>query len=369
MQTNDFGFGIEAEFLLVDRDSFKPLGYTSLDFKTLLNIVDNIETSDCSSEGFNKKPLHNQISPYLIEGYTLTDSAFKPLDLLPKGIEIRTPLTNSFEKSTESLNDLYGRLKDALHSSNLDATMISYHPTEPRIDAPANYKRHDYWQWALTATTTYGPDINIGLPQHLEQKVNIEQINARVNYYAPAAIALTLASPLRNGNLWKVDNQIGKSIRTFERSKWAPIFYVHEKPSLRFEFKGFEMSNCLDDYHAMFLIGLALLLDESLECTATDETRISELEAIAVTGLADHSVRERAAKVLESAENIARQFSLNTGSLEAFWSRLQKQHLPGDDIAETFIKTQSIEQTLRSLTDFRAHSEPISSGPQTYCLA
>lgn len=375
MQNNDFGFGIEAEFLLVDAQSYKPLGYETLNFQTLLKLVDEIPTSDCSREGFNKKPLHNQISPYLIEGYTLTGPDMKPVDLLPKGIEIRTPLTNSFESSTQSLQDLYRRLKTKLLQENMNAAMISYHPSEPRIVAPPNYERHDYWQWALTATSTYGPDINISLPKHLEEKVNIERINARVNYYAPAVIALTFASPIRDNKLWTVDGQVGKSVRTFERSKWAPIFYVHEKPSLRFEFKGFEMSRCLEDYHAMFLIGLALLLDDSLEGSESDQSRVAALETLAVTGLADAQRSERAVTILESAERIACQFNWQRESLDEFWKRLQTQRTPGDEIAETFAKNKSIEKTLQTLTDFYSmselvhHNDSIQQNAPTLCLA
>ncbi|CAN5325115.1 hypothetical protein BH10CYA1_BH10CYA1_29830 [soil metagenome] len=367
MQNNDFGFGIEAEFLLVDSLSYKPLGYRTLNFQTLLKLVDQIPTNDCSRQGFNKKPLHNHISPFLIEGYTLTGADMKPVDLLPKGIEIRTPLTNSFESSTNSLEDLYGRLKTQLLRANMNAAMLSYHPSEPRIVAPRNYERHDYWQWALTATTTYGPDINISLPKYLEEKVNIERINGRVNYYAPAAIALTFASPIRDSNLWVVDGQVGKSVRTFERSKWAPIFYVHEKPSLRFEFKGFEMSRRLNDYHAMFLIALALLLDESLAGSESDQSRVAALEILAVSGLEDEQIRERAALILESAERIARQFGLQRDSLDEFWKRLKTQRLPSDQIAETFTRTQSIEQTLQTLTDFHSTADIVHPSAPTLC--
>lgn len=367
MQNKDFGFGIEAEFLLVDNSSYKPFGYRDLDFETLLNIVDDIQTDDFSREGFNKKPLHNQISPYLIEGYTLTDADMKPLRLLPKGIEIRTPMSSTVESSTESLIELYARLKAKLVQSKMNTAMISYHPTEPRIDAPPNYKRHDYWQWALTATTTYGPDINISLPGEMESKVDTDRVNARVNYYAPAAIALTLASPIKEGHLWTVDGSAGKSVRTYERSKWAPIFYVHEKPSLRFEFKGFEMSTNLNDYHAMFLIGLALLLDERLIQTDSDQNRISALEALAVSGVDSEEVRERSKHLLSGAERIAKKFGLDSRSLSEFWHRLEKGQLPSDQIAETFVQTGSVEATLRTLTDFKVNCESANKNNQTTC--
>ena len=230
--------------------------------------------------------------------------------------------------------------------------MISYHPSLPRLAAPANYKRYDYWQWALTATTTYGPDINISVPAELENAIDVTRINERVNYYGPAAIALTLASPLREESLWMVDGRVGKSYRTFERSKWAPIFYIQKKPSLRFEFKGFEISSCLDDYHAMFLISLALLLDDTLDMTASDEERIVELESIAIYGIEDSVTRGRAEQVLASAEKIADKLHLPKTCLQEFWKRLRTQSIPSDAIAHTFMESNSVEKTLQTLTNF-----------------
>jgi Glutamate-cysteine ligase family 2(GCS2) len=372
MYSKDFGFGIEAEFLLVDSNTFRPLAHNELNFKKLLKLVDDISTEDLSREGFNTKPLHNRPSPYLIEGYTLTDENMKPVDLLPKGIEIRTPLANSLTGCTASLQELYRRLKTQLLKENMNAAAISYHPTSERIVAPRNYERYDYWQWALTATTTYGPDINISLPTSLEDKVNIDRVNSRVNFYGPAAVALTLASPLRENDLWRVNGKIGKSVRTFERSKWAPLIYVHEKPSLRFEFKGFEMSTSLDDYHALFLISLALLLDESLNQKGSDEERISDLESVAVSGLDDERVQERAYKVLQSAESIARQFNFKRESLDEFWHRLHTKRHPADAIAATFIRTGPIEKTLLTLTDLNStnSADLINASPSvSLCLA
>ncbi|HEY9678140.1 MAG TPA: hypothetical protein V6C76_09020 [Drouetiella sp.] len=356
MTSSDFGFGIEAEFILVDSKTYKPHGYTDLDLQTLLTLVDSIPTNDISRKGFNQKPLHNQASPYLIEGYTLTDSEMNPVDLLPKGIEVRTPLASSLTECTNSLSVLYTRMKERLNVDGMDAAMLSYHPTLPRIDAPANYTRHDYWQWALTATTTYGPDINISVPPDVAAGLDIDRINARINYYSPSVIALTFASPIRENSLWMVDGRVGKSYRTFERSKFAPIFYVHDKPSLRFEFKGFEMSPVLSDYHAMFLISLALLLDNDLDMTASDEERIVELESLALYGVDSPVTQARAAQVLQSAEKIAKKYSLPGSSLISFWDRLKTQQLPSDKIADTFKRTQSVAETLRTRTDFEART-------------
>ena len=47
----------------------------------------------------------------------------------------------------------------------------------------------------------------------------------------PAAlIALTLDSPVAEGNLWMVDGRIGKSLRkAFRRRMFAPLYYIHNR--------------------------------------------------------------------------------------------------------------------------------------------
>ena len=61
-----FGFGIEAEYLLLDKD-FRTLFAEDLDFVTLRDCVDSIPASDLGLDGFNIKPLHKNANPYLIE--------------------------------------------------------------------------------------------------------------------------------------------------------------------------------------------------------------------------------------------------------------------------------------------------------------
>ena len=351
MQDN-FGFGIEAEFLLVEKESFKPLWFEQLDFPKLLALVDSIDSSAISQAGFNQKPLHNSIGHYLIEGYTVTDSDFNAQTILPKGVEIRTPLVQNPSAAIFDLRCLHDKLVEKLALSGMSTAILSHHPTGENFTAPANYIRHDYWQWALTATATYGPDFNISLPSSISSTIDLDKLNQRINFYMPSVVALSLASPLIHGDLWKIKGQIGKSVRTYRRSMWAPCFYVHEKPSLRFEFKGFEMSRSLDDYNAYFLLSLALLLDDKLKGQASDQTRIYDLGQIAVHGLELDFVHERACAVLESAEKIATKFGFSRTGLNDLWKRIYSKRLPADDIIDTFLKTNSVAETLRSLHGF-----------------
>ncbi len=357
MQNAGFGFGIETELLLVDRESFKPLWHRELKFEQLFSLIDSIDCSEISENGFNVKPLHTKPTPYLVEGYYLTDEELNPLSLLPKGIEIRTPLSDNFLKSIGELKLLFERLRERALQDGYDLAVLSQHPTESVFEAPPNYKRHDYWQWALTATTTYGPDINISLPAELSAKIDLANLAVKLNYYMPSAIALSLASPILHGALWFERGRYGKSVRTHRRSIWAPIFYVHHKPALRYEFKGFEMARCLEDYEAFFLISLALLLDEKLVEKADDQTRIYDLGFISLFGLESEQTCLIASNVLEAAERTAEKYGFDRKALDQFWNRLETKQLPADQISEIFRSEKDLAATLAKLIGFYASDE------------
>ena len=224
--------------------------------------------------------------PYVVEGYHLPSPEMSPRDLLPKGIEIRTPVCPSIETCLESLRVLHERMQRALGELGYRAVSLSHHPTADRFEGPQNKRRHDFWQWAMQAMTTYGPDVNVSVPVTLGWLQRAEELHAKVNYYAPALVALSLASPLYRGGLWETRGRIGKSVRTYRRSVIAPAIMLHPKEAGRLEFKAFEMTCRLNDFHAYFLLWLELLLDDGLRGRATHQDLIYDLGAVARDGLA-----------------------------------------------------------------------------------
>lgn len=346
----DFLFGIEAEYLLVDGQTFRPLWHGDLIFEELNSFVEAIDISGIPLDGFNIKPLHNKAIPYLIEGYYLTDSKYKPMRLLPKGIEIRTPSTSSITDCLKYLSVLHSKLQTKLNSKGYAAVGLSHHPTKTEFHGPQCYERHDWWQWAMQVMTTYGPDVNISLPEIYSAKIDIDDLERKVNYYAPAMTALTVASPLADGGLWRIRGQVGKSYRTYRRSLIAPPMTIHRKPSLRFELKCLEMSNSLIDYHNYLLIWFAFLLDNQLPGRASDQSRVYDLGQVARFGLAAETIRARASDVLSQTEKICKSMGLSVGTLDVFWQRLETGRVPADDIIEFFRQEKTIEGTLHHLT-------------------
>jgi hypothetical protein len=75
----------------------------------------------------------------------------------------------------------------------------------------------------MGAKATYGPDINVSVLPEVAERLELHELHGKVNYYAPALTALTVASPLYRGDLWRIRGSVGKSVRTYHRSTIVPF--------------------------------------------------------------------------------------------------------------------------------------------------
>jgi hypothetical protein len=345
-----FHFGLETEYLLVDADTFRPLWHRDLSFDPLNAAFEAIPVGDLPPlDGLDLEPPHRKLMPFVVEGYHLPAPDLSPRELLPKGVEIRTPVCPSIEACLGCLHELHGRMQAALGALGYRAVAASHHPIEDRFEGPQNKRRHDFWQWAMLAMTTYGPDVNVSLPAPLADRLDPADLHAKVNYYAPALTALTLASPFCRGGLWQIRGRVGKSFRTHRRSVIAPAIELHPEEAGRLEYKTFEATSSLDDLHAYFLLWLELLLDDGLSGRAGEPTRIYDLGAVARDGLAAETVAERAAEVLGRAPRVLASHGFDPRPLEPFGLRLETGRLPADDLIDLFERGRSIPAVLRHL--------------------
>lgn len=353
---NGFGFGIEAEFALVDADSLRPLWYPDLKFQELNRILESIPAGDVDTAGLKVEDPHRKQMPYVVEGYHLPDAELNPVDILPKGIEIRTPVSDSIDECVRLLCELFSRLKGALAHAHYAAVPVSFHPLRDSFDGPQNKRRHDFWQWAMEAMVTYGPDINVHLPEDLLQRLDMRELDAKVNYYGPAITALALASPIHRGGLWTIRGRIGKSVRTYHRSVIAPAIEIHPNEQHRLEFKLFDMPFRMEDFRGFLLLWLALLLNDGLSGRATNETRIYDLGAVARFGLDAETISDRAGEVLCCAPSVLDAYGFDPTPLDVLRKRLETKRLPADEIIDLYKQEQSMPGVLREI--MRAASAP-----------
>jgi carboxylate-amine ligase len=272
-----------------------------------------------------------------------------PVAIMPKGVEIRTPLANSIDACVSLLAELFVRLKKALAEAHFAPVPISFHPIESSFEGPQNKRRHDFWQWAMEAMVTYGPDINVHLPDRLMQAVDVRELDEKVNYYGPAIAALALASPLSNGRLWTIRGRVGKSIRTYHRSVIAPAIEIHPEQGNRLEFKLFDMPCRIDDFRAFLLLWVVLLLSRELKGRASKETRVYDLGAVARFGLDAETALARATEVLTHAPSVLTHYGFDPTPLDSFVRRLETKRLPADDIIDSYYREASITGVLRHL--------------------
>lgn len=351
--SQDFRFGLEAEFMLADAKTFAPLWYKDVTFKTLDDIFEGISLEGIPSlEGLSAEPPHKKLMPFIVEGYGIPDANFEINDAYPKGIEIRTPVCTSIGQTLAVYEELYSRVKSALGSKNFVPIAISHHPIESKFSGPQNKRRHDFWLWAMEVMTTYGPDINVSFPKEITQRLfsNLPDLNAKVNYYAPAMSAISLSSPFFEGQPWSLKGAPGKSYRTFKRSVVAPAIELHEDENFRIEFKVFEMSKHSKDFETYFLLVLSLFLDDSLKGRATQQERIYDSGAVARFGLRAEGMQERFIELFKNAPKVLTQFGFDPAPLERLNNRIEENLSPANEMLDIYSRHQSIPEVMREFS-------------------
>lgn len=352
--SKEFMFGLESEYLVVKKEDFTPLWHKDLNFDTLNGIFESISLEGIPScEGLDLEPPQTKVMPFVVEGYHLPDMDNDARSILPKGVEIRTPVCKSLSEVLEVHKVLYTRLKEAMNKSGFELVALSHHPMESKFAGPQNKRRHDYWQWSMEVMTTYGPDINVSLPSVLAEMITEEDLEAKINYYGPALSALSVASPFLHGSPWQVRGAFGKSFRMHKRSYIAPPIEFHPTEKNRYEFKVFDMPNSIQEIEAQFLSFLALVLDDGLKGRSTKQTRIYDLGQVASKGLEAEDMKERAQELLERAPAILREWGYNPEPLDIFRERVLTGRTPADDMLDLYQKTNSLQEVLRERSRFR----------------
>lgn len=348
-----FRFGLEAEFMLAATKDFRPLWYKDVTFKTLDEIFTGISLDGIPSlDGLAAEPPHKKLMPFIVEGYGIPDKDFNVTDAYPKGVEIRTPVCESIAQTLEVYETLYRRVKSALGEKDMVPVAISHHPIESKFSGPQNKRRHDFWLWAMEVMTTYGPDINVSFPKEITDKLfgNLEDLNAKVDYYAPSMSAISLASPFYQGKPWQLKGMPGKSYRTHKRSVVAPAIELHADENFRIEFKVFDMTRKVEDFEAYFLLVLSLFLDDGLKGRAGSQERIYDSGAVARFGLNAEGMKYRFTELYERAFDVLPKFGFDTTALKTLAPRIENNLTPSDEMLSIYNKNQSINEVMKEFS-------------------
>lgn len=360
-----FKFGLESEFLLARKSDWTPLWHKEVTFTRLNDLLEKIPLDGIGDlRGLELEPPHRQLMPYVVEGYHVPDQNLEAVDIKPKGVEIRTPVATNLDDCLHSFEVLLQRLNRALAMADMTTVALSHHPIETRFTGPQNKRRHDFWQWAMEVMTTYGPDINVAIPEELRQKMDMKDLESQIDYYAPALAALSVASPLVDGDLWRIRGDVGRSFRMYKRSVIAPPIEIHPDEDWRLEFKVFDMPQSTLDFRCQFLCFLGLLLTPELKGRASRQSRIYDLGQVARFGLQAETVQERLQEIFRWAPRRLEEWGFDARPLEHFAARLASGRTPADQMISDFQNGARLGDILASRSKWQ--TEAPKGGWQTH---
>lgn len=346
-----FKFGLEAEFLVVQADTFAPLWHDQLDFFLLHDALAAIKTDDLPGTlvGLDSEPAHRTVMPYVIEGYHMPAEGLLQERILPKGVEIRTPVCASIPECLTVYRALLGRMRSALATLGYRVAAISHHPTQDRFEGPQHHRRHDFWQWAMEAMTTYGPDINISVPESVWNRTDTRDLEAKINHYSPAMACVSTASPFVSGAPWSYLGQGGKSFRMHKRSYIAPSVEIHPKEGFRLEYKDFDMPSRVEDFEAYFCLFLGMILSQDLKGRGSRQTRIYELGRVAREGMMAPGMMSRLCEVLSLARASLDEWGFDSAPLNTIEERLATGLTPADEMLKVYNDQGTITDVMKYL--------------------
>src|SRR5262249_2625213 len=146
------------------------LWHPDLSFERLHGVLESVSyeglLGGLTLDGLELDPPHRRILPFCVEGYGLPGAELLPwVDMLVKGGETRTPVCPSINECLRVYEALYQTLQQALGEHGYRAVALAHHPLAWEFQGPQNHPRHDWWLWGMRAMTTYGPDVNLSLPE------------------------------------------------------------------------------------------------------------------------------------------------------------------------------------------------------------
>jgi carboxylate-amine ligase len=368
MRPNGYRFGLEGEYLLVETDSFRPLWHPDLRFQRLNQMLEGIDFAPLLDglplDGLELDPPHRKLMPYYVEGYGVPDTGLTSyVDILPKGIEVRTPVCPDLETCLLVYENLYQGLQQALANEGLRALGIGHHPLAWDFWAPQNHKRHDWWQWALRVITTYGPDMNLSVPDEFKPAFDWEDLQRRANYYGPALVAFSLNSPIKQGCLWRPRGVPGFSLRSHRRSPFGPMLAYHPKEGGRVEFKSFDMPGDRRDFRLFFLLWLWLTHDTKAPGRAEDQDRVYDLGALARFGWEADEITARAEEALDRASPVLSSLDVDPSPLQMLRLRMNQRWMPALPLMQHMESADSISGLSGSLRHLDQLGETPTQAP------
>ncbi len=360
LDTTGFKWGIEHEFPLI-KNAELFCDFSNLSFDELASIIETLPTFEKDYPFLRIGDLGIKTKRWYVEGFERFTNTGEFLYVVPKGMEIRTPVCDSLIETIETLKQDIQIWQSHAEPLGYTSASVAFNPIQEKEfipDPPENdweiRKRADVTEYLHMLT--FGPDINFSHPDLTTQEVI--DIGKKLTYYSPYIVPFSFSSPFNKGRVWE-----GLSRRTYYRTGRRPsvCVFIEDESKLiqsapvltkqarikkeigRIEFKAFDAIRNIDHYQALGTLLLGLALDKTLLGRAIVPDEVCH-QTSARYGFDDTQIREEAEKVMK-AVTLALPKELQTHLLP-LETMLKTRRLPAHDMIDAYYKNRNIMKSI-----------------------
>ena len=361
----EFSFGIEHEVaFLNEEDKFADFSRTTFD--EFNQIIEKLPLYPQDYPQLRIGDAGIKVKRWYIEGFERFKDSEKPIDCVPKGIEIRTTIHSSIKDTLSELTESFRLLTNVANSFGFRPVLLSFNPfhTVFEPDPPLNVyeiKRRQASPEKQTAhipMLTYGPDLSLSVKGLTTE--HVIDVGKKLTHCSPFIVPFSYSSPFYGGILWN-----GLSVRTFVRTGARPaamVFIgepeklVKSSPSLtkkaripaevgRIEFKAFDSCDDFLLYGGLLALLKGLILDLSLPGRAVvPDTAMHQVSAR--EGFGNNQIFLGAKEIVHAVKTALDQ-DPDCELLTPIDKLLKARKTPAHKLIETFNEECSIEKTLQ----------------------
>jgi hypothetical protein len=360
-----FLFGIEHEVAFLNKEG-KFADFSHTKFADFNQIIEKLPTYQSDYFQLRVGDAGIKQKRWYIEGFERFADSDKPIDCLPKGIEIRTTIHSNIETVITELSESFRLLREVAADFGFSPSLTSFNPYNTVFEPQPSLNDYEIRrrqaspekQTAHIPMLTYGPDLNISVANLSTE--GVIDIGKKLTYYSPYIVPFSYSSPFYKGGLWN-----GLSVRTFVRTGKRPaaLVFVQKQeqlidstPSLtkiaripaevgRIEFKACDSCDDFFIYAGLLALLKGLVLDKTLLGRATvPDAALHQLSA--KEGFDNEDIFGNATKVLQVAE-IALGDDPDIHYLTPLKLMLAKRKTRSHELIETFHRLNSIEEVIK----------------------
>jgi hypothetical protein len=361
----EFSFGIEHEVAFLNEED-KFADFSRITFDDFNQIIEKLPYYPQDYPQLRIGDAGIKVKRWYIEGFERFKDSEKPIDCVPKGIEIRTTIHSSIKDTITELSESFRLLTDMAHSFGFTPVLLSFNPfyTVFEPDPPLNVyevKRRQASPEKQTAhipMLTYGPDLSLSVSGLTTEQVI--DVGKKLTYYSPFIVPFSYSSPFYGGTLWN-----GLSVRTFVRTGARPAAMVfidepekllQSSPSLtkkarlpaevgRIEFKAFDSCGDFSLYGGLLALLKGLVLDPSLPGRAVIPDAAMH-QVSAQEGFENNQILLGAKEIVRAVKTALSQ-DPDRELLTPIDKLLKERRTPAHKLIEIFNNERTIEKTLR----------------------